>query len=123
MSVEKQIQDAIERGEFDNLPGSGKPLRLRYPDDPDWFAKSLIEREQITGILSPAMALRKERRELPDLIDTLSDEADVRAVLEDFNARVRTFLLRDATIVVGGVKVEEYVTTWHRRHTQSHQSH
>ncbi|HEY0428089.1 MAG TPA: DUF1992 domain-containing protein [Pyrinomonadaceae bacterium] len=28
MSVEKQIQEAIVRGEFDNLEGAGKPLNL-----------------------------------------------------------------------------------------------
>ena len=28
MSVEKQIQEAISRGEFDNLEGAGKPLNL-----------------------------------------------------------------------------------------------
>lgn len=28
MSVEQQIREAIERGEFDDLPGKGKPLDL-----------------------------------------------------------------------------------------------
>lgn len=31
-SVDRAIREAIERGEFDNLPGQGKPLDLR--DDP-----------------------------------------------------------------------------------------
>ena len=113
--VEKQIQEAYERGEFDNLPGAGKPLRLRYPDDPDWFAKQLMEREQISGVLPGAFGLRKERRELPGLIDQLDDEQDVREVLQDFNRRVREALLRDRTVVAGGVHVEEYVEAWRRR--------
>jgi len=33
--IEEQIAAARERGEFDNLPGSGKPLRL---DDDDFYA-------------------------------------------------------------------------------------
>jgi hypothetical protein len=37
--VEKQIREAQERGEFDNLPGAGKPLRGidADRDDPDWW--------------------------------------------------------------------------------------
>jgi len=113
--VDKQIRDAVERGAFDNLPGAGKPLRLRGLDDPDWFAKSLMEREQISGVLPTPLALRKERRELPDLIDQLTDEEDVREVLQDFNTRVRDALLRDGSVIVGGVKVEEYVEAWRER--------
>ncbi|HET7735501.1 MAG TPA: DUF1992 domain-containing protein [Nocardioidaceae bacterium] len=114
-SVEKQIQEAYERGAFDNLPSAGKPLRLRHVDDPDWFAKQLMEREQISGVLPGALALRKERRELPDLVDQLASEDDVREVLKDFNRRVREALLRDRSVVVGGVHVEEYVAAWRRR--------
>jgi len=114
-SVEKQIREAYERGEFDDLPGAGKPLRLRHLDDPEWFARQLMEREQITGVLPGPFALRKERRELPDLVDQLSDEDDVREVLRDFNRRVREALLRDSLVVAGGVDVEEYVEAWRRR--------
>jgi DnaJ family protein C protein 28 len=33
--VEQQIREAMERGDFDNLKGTGKPLDLRpYPGDP-----------------------------------------------------------------------------------------
>jgi DnaJ family protein C protein 28 len=35
-AVEKQIREAMERGDFDNLPGRGKPLDLsRDPNVPD----------------------------------------------------------------------------------------
>ena len=115
--VERQIREAQERGDFDNLPGAGKPLRLRYPGDPDWFAKTLLEREQIDGVLNPVLLLRKERRTLPDVVDELADEEAVRAVLTDFNKRVRDALLRDRSFVVGGVNVEEYVEAWLTRRT------
>ena len=113
--MEKQIQEAYERGAFDNLPTAGKPLRLRYPDDPDWFAKQLMEREQISESLSPALVMRKERRALPDVIDGLTFEDEVREVLHDFNRRVRDALIRDRSVVVGGVHVEEYVEAWRQR--------
>src|SRR5262245_41841967 len=113
--VEKQIREAYQRGDFDDLPGAGKPLHLRHPDDPEWFAKQLMEREHITGVLPGPLALRKERRELPDLIDQLHDEDDVREVLRDFNRRVREALLRDSKVLVGGVNVEEYAAAWRTR--------
>jgi hypothetical protein len=119
--VEQQILDAQERGDFDNLPGAGKPLRMRDLDDPDWWVKGLMEREQIRGVLPPPLALRKERRELPDVLDRLTSEEQVREVLRDFNSRVRDALLRPQPgprVVVGGVDVEEYVAGWRRRSTQ-----
>ena len=37
-SIEEQIRQAIERGDFDNLPGKGKPLDLSENphEDPGW---------------------------------------------------------------------------------------
>ena len=37
-SIDEQIRQAIERGEFDNLPGKGKPLDLNENpyEDPGW---------------------------------------------------------------------------------------
>ncbi|MGE5138756.1 MAG: DnaJ family domain-containing protein, partial [Rudaea sp.] len=37
-AVEKQIREATERGDFDNLPGAGRPLDLRRDPNipPDW---------------------------------------------------------------------------------------
>jgi Domain of unknown function (DUF1992) len=113
--VEQQIREAQERGDFDNLPGAGKPLKLRHPDDPDWFAKSLMEREDISGVLPGPLALRKERRQLPEIIDECSTEEQVREILTDFNARVRAQVLRDTTVVIGGVHVEEMVAEWKQR--------
>ena len=34
-AIDKQIREAEERGDFDNLPGRGKPLRLESWDD-EW---------------------------------------------------------------------------------------
>jgi hypothetical protein len=99
--VEKAIREAQERGEFDNLPGAGKPLRsLGDPehDDPDWWVKSLVERENLdlSGAMSPSMALRKEAAGFPESLLDLRTEHSVRAVLDDYNHRVRVDRLRPA---------------------------
>ncbi|MGI8901913.1 MAG: DUF1992 domain-containing protein [Nocardioides sp.] len=86
--VDRQIRAAMARGEFDNLPGAGKPLRLPDRHDPDWWVKGLIEREKITGVLPPALGLRKEDAELEADLDREATEAGVRRAVDDFNRRV-----------------------------------
>jgi hypothetical protein len=86
--VDLQVQRAMERGEFDDLPGAGKPLQLPDTHDPDWWVKKLIEREDITGVAPPAIGLRREDAELGDVLDREATEEGVRRVLDDFNRRV-----------------------------------
>jgi hypothetical protein len=50
--------------------------------------RQLVEREKITGVLPPALQLRKDDAELDARLDELPTEAQVREELEDFNARV-----------------------------------
>ena len=85
--VELQLQQAIARGEFDDLPGAGKPLP-ELDDDPDWWVKRLIDREHITGVLPEALQLRKDNGELETLLDKQSSETSVREELESFNRRI-----------------------------------
>jgi Domain of unknown function (DUF1992) len=87
--VDLTIQQAMARGDFDNLPGAGKPIKgLGTEHDPDWWVKQLIEREKITGVLPPALQLRKDDAELDARLDSLHTPAEVREEVEEFNARV-----------------------------------
>jgi hypothetical protein len=87
--VEITIQQAIRRGDFDNLPGAGKPIEgLTTTHDPDWWIRRKIEREKITGLGPPALTLRTENAELDARIDATGTEDGVRTLLEDFNKRV-----------------------------------
>ncbi|MGA1838013.1 DUF1992 domain-containing protein [Herbiconiux sp. 11R-BC] len=87
--VEIQIQQAMRRGDFDDLPGAGKPLRgLGGSYDPDWWIRQKIERENLTGLGPPALTLRTENASLDERLDALHSEPQVREVLDDFNRRV-----------------------------------
>ena len=87
--VDLQIREAMARGDFDNLPGAGKPLKnLGTQHAPNWWVKQLIEREKITGVLPPALQLRKDDAELDARLDRHTAESEVRRELEEFNARV-----------------------------------
>src|SRR5699024_2011232 len=48
-----------------------------------------VDREQITGILPAALALRKENAELDDVLDREASAERVREILTDFNRRVK----------------------------------
>jgi len=118
--VERQIREAQERGEFDNLPGAGKPLKgLGESDDPDWWVRQLVRREglDMTDALPPALALRKEAAGFPDSLLDLRTEESVRAVLEDFNRRVKLDRLRPPVgpfppLLARTVDVDELVAQW-----------
>jgi Domain of unknown function (DUF1992) len=85
--ADRQIRKGIERGEFDNLPGSGKPLDLPHHDDPDWWVKGLMKRAGLV-MLPPSIQLRKDDAALDEQLDRLSNEAAVRCEVEQFNERV-----------------------------------
>ena len=116
--VDRQIREAQERGEFDDLPGAGKPIPgLKGPQDPDWWIKGLMERENIKAPLPPALALRKEVAELPQTLADVRDERVVRDLVEALNQRILDLRRRPATkipVFVATVDVEQAVTDWRR---------
>ena len=51
--AENRIQEAMETGAFDDLPGLGKPIPdIDEPYDPLWWVKRWIERERLGGVLA-----------------------------------------------------------------------
>jgi len=120
--VEVAIQQAIRRGDFDNLPGAGKPLEgLGDHHDPDWWIRRKIESEKLTGLGPPALMLRVESAEFADRIDELSREDDVREFVEDFNRRVveaRRQLLGGPPVVTPTRDADEEVRAWRARRSE-----
>src|SRR5688572_15697977 len=120
--VEVSIQQAIRRGEFDNLPGAGKPLQgLGDRHDPDWWIRRKIQSEKLTGLGPPALTLRVESVELRDRLDELSQEQDVREAVEDFNRRVieaRRQLLGGPPVVTPTRDTDAEVHAWRERRAE-----
>ena len=117
--VERQIREATERGEFDNLPGSGRPLPgLNGRDDEDWWVKGFLEREKIPMPLPASLALRKEVTELPETLAGVRTEAEARRVVEDLNERIRDSHRRridGPALVLRPVEMEATLAEWRRR--------
>lgn len=85
--AEARIQDALARGELDDLPGKGKPLPLedlsRVPGEVR--VGYLLLRN--AGVLPEEMELRKEMVTLEALIDACHDAEDRTRLRKDLNAR------------------------------------
>jgi hypothetical protein len=119
--VERQIAQAQASGAFDNLPGAGRPLPRRSEDDSvyEWvIAKARKENIDLFGMLPPGLALRKERDDLPRRAAGLPSEDAVRALADDYDARVRAFWRRPQesrwSPVPGLADVEALVDAWRR---------
>jgi hypothetical protein len=116
--VESQISQGLARGDFDDLPGAGKPLPPRSEDETayDWVVqKARRENLDLYGMLPPGLRLRKEREDLPGVVVRLPTEAAVRALVEDFNARVQAHWRRpqlSADVVPGLADLHALVAHW-----------
>ncbi|MEV0005299.1 DUF1992 domain-containing protein [Micromonospora sp. NPDC050980] len=116
-AVEAQIRSAQERGEFDNLPGAGKPIPGRNePYDEGWWIRGFMEREQIPSdlMLPTPLQLRRRIEQLPGELRDLPTEEAVRSYVAVLNAEVVAWL-RTPTgprVVVRPVDVEQAVLRW-----------
>jgi hypothetical protein len=86
--VERRIREATERGEFDNLPGAGKPIPdLDKPHDELWWVRQKLRREDL-AYLPPTIALRKQAEEALLAAAEAASEAEVRRIGADINAKI-----------------------------------
>jgi hypothetical protein len=119
--VDAQISEGLARGDFDGLAGAGKPLPRASLDETgyEWvLAKARKENLDVFGMLPPGLALKKEREDLPRRADELPSAAAVRALAEDYNARVEAFWRRPQesrwSPVPGLTDVDALVDGWER---------
>jgi Domain of unknown function (DUF1992) len=114
--IDRQIREAQERGEFDDLPGAGKPLPgYGQPDDEDWWLKDLVRRENITGALPASLKLRREVEDIAQTVAAKKTEAAVRKVVEELNDRIRKAQrghLDGPPVVLSTVDTDEVVAAW-----------
>jgi hypothetical protein len=86
--AEQKIREAMERGEFDHLPGAGKPLSL---EDDSMVPQELRAAYRIlknAGCLPPELELRKEIITLKSLLAAIEDEDGRRKKLRELEAKL-----------------------------------
>jgi hypothetical protein len=114
--VDAQINEARERGEFENLPGFGKPLPDVTGDhDEMWWIRNWLKRENLS-FTPPAIALRKAAEDLLASLEKFPTERGLRAAVDELNLRVREM---NRSFVVDGppsnmmpLDVEPIVARW-----------
>ena len=113
--VDKQIYDAQQRGEFDNLAGKGKPLAdIDEPLDELWWVKRKLKEEGVS-FLPPALAIRREVEITREAIAAADSEDRVRELVTTVNERIRevnrTSITGPPTTVMP-MNVDEVVARW-----------
>jgi len=116
--ADRQIRESMERGEFDNLLGAGKPIPgLGGRQDDNWWLKGFLERENISMPLPASLQLRKEIDELHDLLADVRFEDQVREIVDGLNLRIRQHRRRPdgPPIFIADVDPDRVVATWRAR--------
>ena len=118
--IDRQLREARERGEFDNLPGTGKPL----PDagreyQEDWWVTAWVRREgEGTSMLPPTLQLRREAEDVEKLVDRRSSEAAVREFVAALNEQIRKArvgLLNGPPVLLPPFDADDVVRGWRER--------
>jgi DnaJ-like protein len=96
--AERKIEEAMEQGLFDDLPGKGKPLVIEdlpgVPEELRMGFKILKD----AGVLPEEMALKQSVARLRDLVDACADEDTrhkLRRVLRDQEMRYNILMERN----------------------------
>ncbi|MBF6327942.1 DUF1992 domain-containing protein [Nocardia transvalensis] len=115
--LDKQIREATERGDFDNLPGAGKPLPdAGLPYDENWWLKDYLRRENVggEGMLPTSLLLRRDLERLPRTVARMSAEHQVREYVTKLNERITNWLRlpHGPYVQVAPVEVDEIVRQW-----------
>ena len=116
--VDQQIRAAEKRGDFEELPGAGKPLPKVDTSDPAWWVKRKLASENLSVPLPPQLELRKEVKQVLAALPKMRTEAEVRTRLEAINARIRAVnrgSIEGPATNLGVMDVDLWVQRWRDR--------
>jgi hypothetical protein len=86
--AERKIHEAIEKGELENLPNAGMPIKM--DDDPNIPQELRIAYRILknAGYLPPELELRNEILSLRKLIDTLDNDKERIKKIRELNFKL-----------------------------------
>ena len=86
--AEKKIKEALKNGQFDDLPGAGKPLKMEddsnIPEDLRLAYKILKNAD----CLPPELQLKKDIRQMEDMLESIPDEKEKYRQIKRINYKV-----------------------------------
>ncbi len=116
--VERQISEAMARGDFEGLAGAGRPIPDldRHRDENAWIREKL-RRERVAPPPPPAIQIRIEVDAALASLASLADEGAVRDLVEHLNDRIRTVnrtVVTGPPTTLGPLAVDEVLERWRR---------
>jgi len=122
--IEKRIKAAQKKGEFDNLPGAGKPIVFdndsHIPEDLRLAYKILKNADCIP----PEIELKKKVQQTEDLLSTVEDAKEKYRILKKLNFIIMKInTIRDTSILFDVPqkymeKISERVETQNKHHKE-----
>jgi hypothetical protein len=113
--IDQQISEAEERGAFDNLPGTGKPLPDRGTAENAWLI-DWVRREGISTeeLLPVPLKLRKQSSRLASTVHEMGSEQEVRDAVAELNYQIVEWrkIPIGPPVFVGLVDAEAMVARW-----------
>jgi len=86
--IDQQVETARDRGDFDDLPGRGKPIEGLDKQDRDWWIKGLMAREGL-DFMPETLRIRRDLEKFFDALPNLSSERAVLHRVRKMNERIR----------------------------------
>jgi len=118
--IDRQVREAEERGEFDDLPGAGKPIPdLDKPFDELWWVKDKLRREGLS-YMPPSVALRKEAADALVAASRADSEAEVRKIISAINDKIRKanrIGIAGPALMLVPYDVERVLREWREQHS------
>ena len=103
--AEQRILEAQRKGEFDDLPGKGKPLEL---EDLSWVPDDLRISYKVlknARVLPPEAELLKDIHTLADLLKHVEDEGERRALAKSIQWKmIHLDMLKRRSMPLGSVR-------------------
>ncbi|GAB1821459.1 DnaJ family domain-containing protein [Herbidospora sp. RD11066] len=116
--IDRQIREAAERGEFDDLPGAGKPLPRGHDDEMGWIKRKLDE-EGLEFPLPGGLGLRREAEKVRAAAVAASSEERALALVEEMNERIKDAVrhpMDGPPVIVPMLDVDDVIAAWREAH-------
>ena len=86
--VERKIKEAQKDGAFDDLPGSGRPLDVEDDSNVPEDLRLVYKILKNADCLPPEIQLRREIRQMEDMLDNIPDEKNKYRQIKRINFKI-----------------------------------
>lgn len=116
-AIDAMLERAAGQGEFDDLPGKGRPIPNLDPNDRTWWLRAKLEREGVSVAPEP-LRIRREIERTIEALWALDTEERVRGKIAEINLRIRALNQLTAvgpTLGMVPFDVDELLQRWRQR--------